>query len=359
MNVAVSTALEDPAWDEFLSSTPLGEFPQSSAWARYKQVSGWECTRAVLKRDQRIVAGFQVLWRRTRFGRIGYVSKGPVVEAEAPEATDAAGGLLAQAASQLGLAGLVVQPPGRSRLVSSRLPSATFAPNKLLGVITATLMVDTSDGMEAVEARMRRTTRQLMRRSIRNRVTVREGSEEDLETFFHLMLKTCERQKVAPNPSSVAALKALWKASGGTTLCRLTLSEIGGDAIGGLFCIGFGKVLTLWKKGTLPDRLHQHPMELLYHEALTWAHSHGYHLCDFLALARQTAEALINGLPLSAEQRASRDTFNLGFGGTPMLLPEAYLHFPNPALSLGYRLLTGNSFTLGWIKKAAQKLENG
>ena len=359
INASVSTALEDPAWDEFLKNSPLGEFPQSSAWARYKQVGGWECARTLLKRGQRIAGGFQVLWRKTRFGRIGYVSKGPVAEAEEPEVVDAAVTLLAQAARRLGLAGLVVQPPGGSRLTASRMPPAKFLPNRILGIITATLVVDASGGMAAVEAQMRRTTRQLLRKAIRSGVTVREGSGDDLETFFQLMLKTCERQNSSPNPSSAAALKMLWNAFGGAAGCRLTLAEHGGNAIAGLFCIGFGGILTFWKKGSLPERLPQHPMELLYHEALAWANSRGYRFCDFLALGRQTAEALITGEPLSVEQRRSRDIFNLGFGGAPVLLPEAYMHFPNPALSVAYRSLAGNECTLRWMKKAAQKLNIG
>jgi lipid II:glycine glycyltransferase (peptidoglycan interpeptide bridge formation enzyme) len=357
MKVCVSTAQEDSAWDAFLRSTALGEFPQSSVWARYKQVEGWRCSRTLLKGDQRIVGGFQILWRPTRFGRIGYVSKGPVAEAEEAELVDSLAGLLARTARSLRLAALVVQPPGRSRLTPSKLAAASFVPNRILEIITATLVVEASGGMPAVEARMRRTTRQLLRKAVHSGVTVREGTEEDLQIFFLLMQKTCERQNVSPNPASAAALKALWNASGGSAGCRLTLAEHGGSVIAGLFCIAFGEVLTFWKKGSLPERLRQHPMELLYHEALAWAHSRGYRSCDFLSLGRQTAESLIKGVPLSAGQKAGRDIFNLGFGGTPVLLPEACLHFPNPALSLGYRLLAGNEFTLRWLKKAARRLD--
>jgi hypothetical protein len=42
-----------------------------------------------------------------------------------------------------------------------------------------------------------------------------------------------------------------------------------------------------------------------------------------------------------------------------VLLPEAYLYFPNPLLRRAYRLLAGNDGTLKWLKKAAKKLEGG
>jgi hypothetical protein len=357
--VSVSSAFEDSAWDAFLQSSPFGEFPQSSVWARYKHTDGWRCSRTLVKRDQRIAGGFQVLWRPTRFGRIGYAGKGPVAQAEDPEMVDALVEMLAETTRRLRLAALVVQPPGRSRLTPARLQAPVFLPNRIQSIITATLVVDVTAGMPTIEAGMRRTTRQLLRKGIRSGVTVREGFEKDLETFFHLMLKTCERQNVSPNPSSAAALKALWQASGGAAGCRLTLAEHGGKAIGGLFCIAFGKVLALWKKGSIPDRLGLHPMESLYHDAFAWAASRGFHFCDFLSLQRRTAECLLRKLPLTGEQKHSRDIFNLGFGGTPVLLPEAYLHIPNPLLALGYRLLASTPFTLGWLKKAVRTLEAG
>jgi len=163
---------------------------------------------------------------------------------------------------------------------------------------------------------------------------------------------------VSPNPSNVAALKELWKETGGVR-SRLTIAEHEGTAIGGFFFIGFGEVLTLWKKGSLPERLSLHPMELLYHEAFAWGHSCGYRFCDLGGLNRQIAERRIAGLPLTDEQKRSRDQFKLGFGGDPVLLREAFLYFPNRALSTGFRLMTATSLTRGWLLHAARRLESG
>ena len=80
-SVWLSEADDDPVWDAFLLGTPLGQFQQSSAWARVKRLEGWRATRFMVTAGERIVTGFQILWK-TRFGlRFGYVSKGPVVMA--------------------------------------------------------------------------------------------------------------------------------------------------------------------------------------------------------------------------------------------------------------------------------------
>src|SRR5262245_2268685 len=77
-NAWLSTEAGAPAWDNFLRGTDLGQFQQSSLWAQAKQVDGWQSLRLILEQEQRIVGGFQILWRRTRFGRVGYIIKGPV-----------------------------------------------------------------------------------------------------------------------------------------------------------------------------------------------------------------------------------------------------------------------------------------
>jgi len=349
LSVSVSTALENPAWDTFLRGTPLGEFPQSSLWAAFKQVDGWQCHRTVLQKGRDIAGGFQLLWRSSRWGRIGYVSRGPVPATEDEELVDTLSDLLTRAARTLRLTGMVVQPPGRSRVIASRLSSSRFPANRVLDIVTATLVVDVSGGMEAVETGMRRTTRQLLRKAARNGVSVREGTEADIGIFFWLMLETCKRQKVEPNPSSEKALRELWLASRKAEGCRLTLAEHDGRPVSGLFCIPFGDVVAIWKKGSLPESLHLHPVELLYREAFAWAHSQGYHYCDFTALDRRTADALTAGVPLSGKQKAGRDIFNLGFGGRPVLLPEVCIHFPNPLLSMAYR-------TFSVLQQAARRI---
>lgn len=351
MTVSVTSALEDPDWDRFLKSIPQGEFEQGCCWARYKQAAGWQCSRTLIRQDQQIVGGFQLLWKATRFGRIGYVSRGPVAAAETRETVDRLVELLVESAQRLRLAAMVVHPPARSRHTASRLPPDRFAPNRLLGIITADLFLNVSSGMGAVEAQMSKTTRSDIRQAARRGITVREGGEEDIGTFFRLMLETCRRQNVKPNPPTESAVRALWDASQAWRGYRLTIAEYERRPISALLCRCWGDAVTIWKKGSLPEHLHRHPMELLYHETFLWAHRQGYRYCNFGGVERRTAETLIQGLPLSDNQKRSRDFFHLKFGGNPVLFPEAYLHFSNPLARRAYRLLAKNEWALRYLNK--------
>lgn len=359
--VQVSDTSQDDEWDRFLQKNPAGEFEQTCCWAEVKKIEGWGCQRVVMIRKKAILGGFQILWRKTRWGRIGYVTKGPVVAINNKWALALITDLIKKAARELRLVALLVLPPKEGRLSRVIGPKNKFLPNRVMDIITATLVVDISEGMKAVEARMRRNTRQQIRRSYRNNVSVREGGEKDLATFFYLMRQTCKRQGVTPNPSSVAALERLWKTSQTFGGCRLTLAEYQKRPIAGLFCIPFNRIINIWKKGSVPDYLHLNPMEMLYHEAMSWAHGKGYQSADFISLDRDIAESLLNNVPLTEKQRRSRDVFNLGFGGYPVILPNAYIHFTNQVLYQGYLLIVRNSFfyrqlkngkkVLGFIKK--------
>ena len=73
LQVHHSTALEDPAWDEFLESVPSGEYQQSSMWAQTKAAEGWQCSRTIVTNHLgAIVAGFQLLIRRKKGLRMGF-----------------------------------------------------------------------------------------------------------------------------------------------------------------------------------------------------------------------------------------------------------------------------------------------
>jgi len=83
-----------------------------------------------------------LLWRRLRFFKIGYISKGPVLEEESKEAMMIMIELIERAARRLRLIALIVHPPEKSRLDSLLIARANFYLNRWMGVVTATLMVD-------------------------------------------------------------------------------------------------------------------------------------------------------------------------------------------------------------------------
>ncbi len=331
-----SPALRDAAWDEFLEAVPLGHFQQSSRWAQAKSPEGWQPIRRVLTLDDRICGGFQILFRQTRFGRIGYISKGPVAESETPATIALLFDALRSVARISRLRALILQPPDQSTLDRAALTAHGLLPNHLVRVIRATLLVDLALGMEAIGRHIRRSTWSEIRKAHRRGITIREAGEADLAAFFRLMLATCERQDVQPSPASPEALLGLWKAFQPNKI-RLTLAEFQGEPAAGGLCLRFGSRVTFWKKGWSGAHRDRHPHQLLQHEAVEWSCKNGYEFFDFAGLRPDIATTVLNGRELSEEQKKARDFINLSHGNHPVLLPEDRIYIPNPGLRSFYR----------------------
>jgi len=326
----------DASWDEFLMKTPMGQFQQSSMWAQVKEVDGWECLRVVATLKDQIAGGFQILWRNTRLGRIGYVSKGPVVVPETEGLIGPLVVLMRDQAKKNKILGLIVQPPDDSQITSNILGQYHFTQSNPAEVIETTLLVDVSKGKEALDKCMNRKTRRNVRLANQNGVTIREGTEEDIGLFFNLMSATCKRQGVRPNPPTEEALRQLWLTFSKYNCLRVTFAEYNHEVIAGSLNIVFGRKVNLWKKGWNYKYPDQHPNDLLYYEILHWACSNEFNHCDFISFHRSIADALQKGTPLSDAQEKSRHIFNLRFGGISKLLPPARIWIANPLIRFGY-----------------------
>lgn len=338
LDVWLSTATEDPAWDDFLRRSPLGQYQQSSLWAEFKTGEGWRHHRVVLTGGDGVAGGFQILWRTKGPLRIGYVSKGPVAHPETPDLQLELARLLASSARRLSLHALIVQLPDETSVDQTAFDRAAgLVGSNPMDVIEATYLVDVGEGMEAVRKRMHRNVRQCVRKAREQGVTVRPGGEADLPRFFELMSATCRRQGTTPNPGSLESLRRLWRLFARIDGVELAFAGRDGRDVAGRMNLIFGNRVTQWKKGWDGSNPTWHPNELLADHALEWAHAHGHRFCDFSAINRLTAEHILAGRPHDERIARSRDMFNLRLGGYPKLLPRARVLLPNTLLRWGYR----------------------
>jgi len=333
----LSPKLEDPYWDDFLKATPLGHFQQSSLWARAKDIEGWRPVRMILTLDGQIAGGFQILTRHTRFGLIGYVSKGPVVIKKEDALLDFMMELVVSTVKANHLKALILQSPDQSIIDDSILTRHRFLPNHLVDVVSATLIVDTACSMDEIMSRMRRTTMLELKRSQKRGIKIREGGEQDIKTFFRLMTTTCRRQQTSPSPTTESAMLEIWKAFHPTGRIRLSVAEYETGPVAAAVCLCFGERVTFWKKGWSGEHRERHPNQMVMFDAIRWSQSQGYKFFDCAAMNHDTAVNLLNGKPLSETQKKARDFFLLGYGGTPTLLPESKVYISNPALRFMYR----------------------
>lgn len=321
---------EAAEWDLFLESSPLGHFQQTSRWARLKALDGWQAERFFLQPAHCREGGLQLLWKASRFGRIGYVSKGPVLAVENEISINLILEKLIATARALSLRALILQPPDHSRITNLDLQHHQFGAKPVANVIRATATIDVGVGRSVYEDRIHHKTRREARAAVKRGVVVRPGNRTDLGRFFALMCDSCRRQNTQPNPSRLEALEKLWDVFAPNIL--LGFATVQGEDIAGLLMLAHGPRLTFWKKGWNAQGSQFFANCLLMVEAMNWAQERGFTAVDFAGLDRDIAEALLAGRELSAEQQSSRDKFNLRLGAEPQLLPPAQLLVINPVL---------------------------
>jgi hypothetical protein len=337
---ATSDSLRDEAWDAFLQGTALGHFQQSAMWSRYKRTEGWLAERVVYSDEAGPSAGFQLLWRPTRLGRIGYISKGPAARnAGTAPWTDLTRDMIATA-TRLKLQALMAQAPDWAPEAAPIFRQQGFIDNHLYAVIRATLLIDLSPGTPCVQDQFRKGARRAVQQVLRDGCAVREGDGADLPEFFRMMRLMCRRLGTPPNPGSEGALRSLWKAFHNQGLARLLVAVQAAQVRAGLLLLRFGNRMTAWKQACDPATVTHRPDPLLFAHAIRLAIDTNCRWFDFAALDPEAARALERGEDLSRDRRYSRDFFHIGFGGRPLQLPEPLVWFRSAPLRQFYRVTT-------------------
>jgi peptidoglycan pentaglycine glycine transferase (the first glycine) len=351
----VSFDARDTDWDAFVRESSEGHYMQSSLWAEFKRAFNWRPARVVISRNGKIVAGAQVLLRRVPLlGNVAWAPKAPVLaEVDAAlrdRALDELHALLKRSRARV----LLLQPPRADRTLLDALRRRDFHPSPIIMAPTATILIDLNVDPDTILSKMRRKTRQHIRKGDRAGVTVREGDEADLESFYRLHLATGERQHFSPYP--LRHFTTLWRTLRPSGSVRLFLAEYQEEPLSGLVLLTHGDTVhthAMGWSGTHPKCMSN---EVLYWSAIAWSRKHGYRWWDFTWIDPRAGEAVARGDPLPEDLRRSVTFFKLGFGGDVTLFPGAYDHVDNRLLRAVFHLVVPQLYRLRSIRKAQRRL---
>ncbi len=335
----LSSTTKDEAWDAFLTRTEAGDLLQSSRWAELKQKAGWQVRRLVVERDGRIVAGAQLLLRALPFplGKIAYVPRGPLLSSDDPGLVQLVLEKLQAVARAQRLQLLIVQPPEQREAVAQRLPASQFQPTQVKIAPRSTMRIDLRPSEDEILAQMRSSTRASVRRSERKGMVVRQGSEADLGIFMQLHAASSERQGFSTASEEYYA--HMWRLFAPSGQGVLLISEYEDEPVSAMLAVGFGKVVWGKRFGWSGAQRKRSPNEGLIWAVMQWGKSQGYHWFDHDGVKWEAAEALANDQPIPESVKKSASYFKLGFGGQPLLFPEAAVYLYNPAFRYVYTSL--------------------
>ncbi len=331
LRIRRSSSLVDPDWDRFLIESELGQYQQSTCWSRYKETEGWITLRVTFFESERMVGGYQILWKESRFGRIAYLSKGPVLDLDHLGQLHWVLQQIQSDAEEYSFKALILQLPDRVPVEHFSLAQDSgLLPCFFMGVIDCTFVVDTKRSVDSIWSDFRKSSRRDYRRAIKAGFVGSWGGRSDVGKFFELMLGTCKRQGVLPHPATEAELLALWDGFlevGGAT--RLRFVEFEGKVVCGSLLICFGRTVSFLKLGWSGEYSSLSPTSFLICEMIEWASKNGYEVFDFLSFDSELATAMSKGEPLVGDLMKRRDFYKSKFGGNVMHLPSAAIWIPS------------------------------
>ncbi|HRQ37371.1 MAG TPA: peptidoglycan bridge formation glycyltransferase FemA/FemB family protein [Chloroflexota bacterium] len=191
---------EDDEWDAFVAAHPQGSLLQTTGWARLKNRFGWRSHRVWLKRDGRIVAGAQLLYKSAALGlmKMAYIPHGPLVDWADAEQTAVLLNQIDRSVYERRAAIVKMEP----LLWQDAMPPATWQaicqqhelrPETDTIQPPQTVLVDLRPSLDDILAAMKQKTRYNIRLATKKGVTTRQGTRSDLPAFVHLMQTTGQR----------------------------------------------------------------------------------------------------------------------------------------------------------------------
>lgn len=335
---------EEGLWEAFVRQHPRGHLFQSWGWGELKRRTGWQAVRLAVLEDGDIRAAAQLLLR-SRFGlSIAYVPRGPVASHENPGAYDALLDAMHKIARSRHSVYLKLEPNElRGRGLEPFLESRGFEASPQTMQYAATVMLDLSEGVEALYARMKSKTRQNMRLAEKRGVRVRPaGSAADLERFQEMMEATGAREGFPIRP--LAYHRDLLEEFRERGQGELLLADLDGTVIAGLMVFAYGRGGVELYGASDGAFAKLKPNYLLRRAALDWCLERGCASYDFGGISTEAAESM------EAGEEAVEDAsglwgvyeFKRRFGGAPARFAGAFDYpYIRPLYLLGLRRIRG------------------
>ena len=356
--VQVSRQVKDEAWDAFLKQANTGHHVQSSAWAETKADLGWKVVRITVSEGQSIVAGIQILIGSKRWiGKLAFASKGPVFLYEDEALEYFMLKELQKCIRYNDIRYFALQAPQASKRFKNILRNMAFEESETSLAPRATVIIDLRASEEDLFARMRKKTRQNIKKGLRAGIQIRQGSFEDIKSFYGLLELSAQRIGFQAFPESY--YQTMWQAfkkrQKEQEQIVLLFAEFDEELISALLVIGYNQTAVTKAIGWSGLHTNWRPNEAVYWAAVQWAKAQGYRFIDLEGIKEEAADSLLKGEPLSDAMRHTSSFFKIGFGGEIKKLPPAYDYIPNPLLKWGYTKILpkikNSSFMTGLLER--------
>ncbi len=344
--------MNEQLWDAFVTGHPKGTILQASRWGRLKASFDWrwelvtqkgvgrrphptEAHEGVRQREtgyspsrDTIESGALVLYRpllRGLAGTMAYVPRGPVVNWENAHHVAALMDAIAHAARQQRAWALWLDPALLDTPEArAQLRNLGFTPAGRVIQPPRTIVIDISVNEEEILARMKQKTRYNIRLSARRGVTVREGSADEVATFYALMTETGSRDEFGIHSETYYhhALELFSRTQHNPTSqphiggeAALLLADVEGETVAGLMVFALGQKAWYFYGASSNRHRSTMPTYALQWAAIRWAKARGCTRYDLWGIPDADEETLEAEFTERSDGLWGVYRFKRGFGG--------------------------------------------
>lgn len=296
MNVVYLTDDRRDEWDSLLSHEPYFALLQSWGWGEFKEKSGWKVFRIAVEDHGKIISGAQMLIKPlvSRFASVAYIPRGPVGNWLREEVAPKLLSEIHHVAKLHKTVFLKIEPALLNNPISREsLEKLHFSRNNLTNQPSATIIVDLDMGIDKVMQSMRKRTREYIKYSARNGVTVKVGGLKDLPEFTRIMRMTARREGFIPRTQ--VYYEDEWTIFNDLNQTILFMAYYQGQLLAVHMAYRFGNHAAYFHGGSSKEFTELRPNSLLVWEAIQWAKSQGCCSYDLWGIPDEVGLAVSEG----------------------------------------------------------------
>ena len=276
---------KDAEWDAFVANHPHGSILQTTNWARLKNRFGWTSHRVWMRKEGKLVAGAQILYRSAAIGlvKMAYIPHGPLVDWDDEEQVTILLNQIDQSVYERGAGILKMEPQlWQSEAMMDKWATICQKYNLLPDTDTIqppnTVLVDLRPSPDDILAQMKQKTRYNIRLAAKKGVTVRQGGLKDIPTFNRLMRQTGERDQFGVHtPMYYHAAFEIFEPAGQVALF---LAEYEERPLAGVMVFVLGETAAYLYGASSNEERQRMPTYAVQWAAMAWAKAQGCHWYD-------------------------------------------------------------------------------
>jgi hypothetical protein len=329
------------AWDLLVDRTPGTDVTQFSVWGGLRSRVGFTPLYLLAYQAGELVGGAQILTRRFPvLGSVGYLPYGPLVSPGAPAAEDIRHALVEALLllTRRRMRILFIQPPEGAEDTSAELLRCGFRPSSAGIAPQGSIRIDLTADLAEIRSRFGKRLKSWTNRWESRGVTVRPGTEADVQLLAELMASSAQHQGYTPLPLDY--ITALYRELSATGHVVMFVGEVDGvpvavDLMTGCGAMVRGRLSGFDRSG---EAMRLSVPAAIRWEMIKWAKAQGYRWFDFGGLRPETLAALLDATERDADSLPTADQPKVTFGGTAFRYPAAIEVIRPAALRIAYDL---------------------